>query len=86
MVSPREVVDKLSVKSLESRREVYLHKLDQVAELSLSKYLHKQTKNTERIRWGRLMVQAVQAGASIVKDIDLDAINERLLKIEANLR
>jgi ketopantoate reductase len=85
VTSSKKVLNKLDVKLVESRREVYLKQLDQVIELSLYKYTHKQTKNIERIRWGRLVVQAVQAGASIVKDVDLDEIVKRMTLIEAKL-
>jgi hypothetical protein len=85
MISCNEVRDKLDVKLAESRRVLYLTQLDQVIELALYKYMHKQTKNTERIRWGRLTVQAIQAGASIIKDVDLDSIQEQIRQIEAKL-
>jgi hypothetical protein len=85
MTNSNEILNKLDKKLVKSRREVYLQQLDQVIELSLYKYTHKQTKNSERIRWGRLSVQAVQASASIVKDIDLDSLAERMRVIEEKL-
>jgi hypothetical protein len=85
VISGNEVQDKLDLKWADSRRKVYLKQLDQVIELSLYKYTHKQTKNTERIRWGRLTVQAIQASARIIKDADLEEIQKRMDEIEKKL-
>jgi hypothetical protein len=85
MKTSKKVLNKLDVKLAESRRIVYLTQLDQVIELALSKYSLKQTKNSERIRWGRLVVQAIHAGASIVKDHDLEDILQRIQHIEEKL-
>ena len=75
-------LEKLELKSCESSREVYLHHIMKVLEKSLYKFEHKQTKNSVRLAWGRLIVQAVSTGNRILADQELDNLTKRVEKLE----
>jgi hypothetical protein len=67
-------------------RKQYLDYISRVLEMALYKFEHKQTKNSERIRWGRLIVHGITAGTAVLKDQDLEALQQRLQRVEAQLR
>jgi hypothetical protein len=63
------------------RRELLSH-LDEVLEVAFSKYGNPRTKNQERQGWGRLIVNAVEAASSVLRDSDLDDLLRRIEKLE----
>lgn len=73
---------RLDVQLDQHPRTRYLQYIQRVVELALYKFEHKQTKNSERIAWGRLVVQAITAGNAMLKDQDLQAITVKLAELE----
>jgi hypothetical protein len=78
-------VEKLTEAVPESSRDIYLQYVNRVLEKALYKYEHRQTKNRERIAWGRLIVQAVSTGNAVLKDQELETLAERLTAVESKL-
>jgi hypothetical protein len=67
-------------------RQEYLDYVQRVLAMAIYKYEHKQTKNSERIAWGRLVINAIAAGNSVLKDQDLDDLQERIQQLELKLQ
>jgi hypothetical protein len=83
---PEEVKGDLLVEFRESKRKAYLGYLDEIIELGMRKFRYKNTKNPEKIRWGRLVGQLVACGAGLLKDIEDEEYDERLKAVEEALR
>lgn len=64
------------------KRQEYMDLLDRIIEIAYVKYRGKYTKNNERLSWGRLIVQAVSSGGSILKDLYLEDLERRIEKLE----
>jgi hypothetical protein len=78
-------LEKLDVKLDETPREVYLEYVNRVLEKAVYKYEHRQTKNRERIAWGRLIVQAVSVGSGIVKDVEMEELKTQFRALEVKI-
>lgn len=73
---------KLNGKLVESSREVYLDYVRRVLEKAIDKYEHRQTRNNQRIAWGRLIVQACKAGNDVLKDVVLEELAEEIEQLK----
>lgn len=75
-------IQKLDVKLDRSPRDVYLDHIRRILELAIGKYEHKQTKNTQRIAWGRLALQAITAGNQVLQTKETEEVKKRLQQLE----
>ena len=71
----------LSLKISEKRQE-YLELLDHVLEYCYKKFRAKYTKASVRLSYGRLIVQALSTGGSLLKDEILDDLERRVCELE----
>jgi hypothetical protein len=55
-----------------SSSEDFISVIQRVIDLALQKYESSYTKNSEKIRWGRLLVAASSAADTILDDGDLE--------------
>lgn len=81
MSKPGEVSEDSDANMPRERRKLLRH-LDSVLEVAFDKYSNVRTKNTERMAWGRLIVNATAAAGDILKDVDLDDLKARVLALE----
>ena len=72
----------VSVVNIPRKRRELLSHLDAVLEIAFSKYGNPRTKNSERVTWGRLIVNGVTAASIILKDADLDDLLARVTALE----
>lgn len=56
--------------------------LDVVLDVSQKKFSKKRAKGTDRIKWGRLMVQAIQSYGALFKLIELEDLQKRIEQLE----
>ncbi len=56
-----------------------------ILEVSEKKFLKKKAKGTDRIKWGRLMVQAIQAYGNIYKLHSLEEIDQRITELDVRV-
>ena len=68
-----------------AKRLSYLDKLDEIIAQALEKYRNRYTKNTERIRWGRLAANTVKIANDLLKDSELADLIQRIERIEKEL-
>lgn len=76
------------VKSLEKplpNREDLLRAIQRVLDVAFPKFEGRNTKNSEKLSWGRLIVQAVSAGASVLKDAELDQLAQKIEDLREDL-
>lgn len=66
-------------------RQYLLQQLRIILDHSMHRVLTRQTTAKVKPKWARIAVSAANAAAGILKDDDLEAIQERMLKIEAKL-
>jgi hypothetical protein len=66
-------------------RPFLLMELRRIIDYADNRVFTKQTKAHVKPQWARILTQAVSVAASILKDDDLEAIQEQIRKIEAKL-
>lgn len=69
-------------KGLDCKRSEYLSLIDRLLELAYAKVQNRYCKNRERVAWIRAITGLVNAGASVLKDSDLDDLSRRLDRLE----
>ena len=66
-------------------RSAYLTYIHQILIMAATKFSHRQTKNKDRIAWGRLMLHAVNTGNQLLKARDMETLHHRLEQLEARV-
>lgn len=64
------------------KRAEVLEAIKRVLDLSFSKLENRYTKNPEKIKWSRIVVQASAAAGSLLRDTDLDDLKARVERLE----
>jgi len=52
--------------------------LDNVLKVADEKFHKNKKKDEQRLKWGRLIVQAVNAYGKVLETVELDSLNERV--------
>jgi uncharacterized membrane protein YccC len=65
----------------ESRKKLQ-NTLNDVLKISGEKFHKEKASNTDRQRWARIIISAVDAFNNLLKDSELQEIEERLCKLE----
>lgn len=55
--------------------------LDNVLKVADEKFHKNKKKDEQRLKWGRLIVQAVNAYGKVLETVELDSLNERVESI-----
>jgi hypothetical protein len=63
-------------------RDAYLTYIHHILVVAATKFTHRQTKNSERIAWGRLMLHAIKTGQTLLNARELEALDQRLQHLE----
>lgn len=64
------------------KRVELLTAIQRVLDLALEKIDNRYTKNKERIKWSRIIVQAVSSGNRVLRDQDLEELANRVKILE----
>lgn len=64
------------------KRLEYMSALDFIIENGRERVMNRWTKNEEKLAWSRVVVQAVSAGAALLRDHELEELTLRLEAIE----
>jgi len=65
----------------EARASLFGH-LDYAISLSREKASKEKAKNTERMSWTRILIQACESYGKLLDGVQLEALEERLAQIE----
>jgi len=76
-----------SLKDLESAakglsREDLIEAGGRVLEMALSRMEGRYTKNTERIKWARIVASIISATGGVMRDRQLDELEARISRLE----
>lgn len=69
--------------TLKDRRTSLFQHLDRVIELSHGKVDSKGNSDRQKQSWGRLLVAAIACYGTLLKDTELEDLEERLIKLES---
>jgi hypothetical protein len=64
-------------------RDAYLHYINTILVTAALKFGHRQTKNQEKIKWARVMLQAIATGNTVLKTQELEDLKQRIQDLEA---
>jgi hypothetical protein len=73
-----ETAPKQTVKT----RKNLFNTLNVVLETSKEKFNKQKASNTDRQRWARIIISACAAYGDLLKDVELESIEERLSRLE----
>ena len=73
---------KITGKPLINKRNQYLEAVDRILDYAFNRLFNRYTKNSEKLKWARIITSAVSAGNQVLRDQDLDSLNKRLKALE----
>jgi hypothetical protein len=59
--------------------------LSRIIEFGYEKFTNRFTKNSERLKWGRLLTVCAKVQNEVLKDLELAELSERVQDIERRL-
>jgi hypothetical protein len=74
----------VKVNPKEARERLFAY-LDAVLEISETKVLHKRGKDLNKIRYGRLLVSAIDSYGRLLRESELDDLIKRVERLEEKL-
>jgi hypothetical protein len=66
-------------------RRYLLTELQKILEYGVTRVFTRQTPSKAKVKWARIAVSAASAAGSILKDNDLEEIQQQIARIEAKM-